>query len=773
MVLLTAVKLLLLVAVWPLTVTEIVPVTVPEGTVTVSCVAEAAVTVAVWLLANFTVLFAGVALKLVPVMMTDIPGMPPSGKKLVMVGAPAVTVKSLAEVPVWPPTVTVIFPVVAPEGTVTVRLVALAALTVAVVLLNLTVLFAGVALKLVPVMVTADPTPPEEGEKLVTEGTVVKSPVEVPVNPPTVTAILPVVAPLGTVTVRDVVVCAVTVAVTPLNVTVFCPGVALKELPDIVTVVPPVPDVGEKLLTVGVTEKLLPDNAVSALTSTDIFPVDAPLGTVTTSEVLVADDTVVVTPLNFTMLFAGVVLKFVPVIVTGVPTAPEVGEKFVIVGVRTVTVKFVADVAVCPPTVTVIVPVVAPDGTVTVRLVALAAVTVAVVLLNFTVLFAGVALKFVPVIVTGVPTGPDDGEKPDMVGTGITVKSDADVPVCPPTVTVILPVVAPLGTVAISCVAEAEVTVAVTLLNFTVLLPGVVLKFVPLMVIPVPDTPEVGVKLETVGINGATLTVKSVAEVAVCPPTVTVILPVEAPLGTVTTSCVLVAEVTEAEVPLNRTSLEAITVLKLLPFIVTIEPTDPEDGVKPDMVGAGSVTVKSDPEVAVCSDTVTVIFPVVAPEGTVTFNCVFVAAVTVAVVLLNLTVFSAATRLKLSPVMTTAVPTLPEVGLKLLMEGGVIAGVPTKKSVVVVAVCSFTVTLIFPVLAPSGTETTSCVADAEVTVAVTPLNFTVLLAAVVLKFDPVIVTAEPTSPDAGVKPEIAGGVTGAVLKKKLFADIAS
>ena len=54
------------------------------------------------------------------------------------------------------------------------------------------------------------------------------------------------------------------------------------------------------------------------------------------------------------------------------------------------------EVYVTVPTVTLIGPVVAPAGTVVVRLLAVAAVTVAVVPLNFTVLAVGVALKFCP-----------------------------------------------------------------------------------------------------------------------------------------------------------------------------------------------------------------------------------------------------------------------------------------------------------------------------------------------------------------------------------------
>ncbi len=59
-------------------------------------------------------------------------------------------------------------------------------------------------------------------------------------------------------------------------------------------------------------------------------------------------------------------VRLVPVITTLVPTGPLVGEKLVIVGPATVTVKLLALVAVPPGVVTAIGPVVAPEGTVAV-----------------------------------------------------------------------------------------------------------------------------------------------------------------------------------------------------------------------------------------------------------------------------------------------------------------------------------------------------------------------------------------------------------------------
>lgn len=68
-----------------------------------------------------------------------------------------------ALVAVFTPTATVTVPVVAPKGTVVVILVEVLLETVAAVPLKLTILLAGVVLKLVPLIVTADPMPPLGG----------------------------------------------------------------------------------------------------------------------------------------------------------------------------------------------------------------------------------------------------------------------------------------------------------------------------------------------------------------------------------------------------------------------------------------------------------------------------------------------------------------------------------------------------------------------------------------------------------------------------------
>ena len=92
------------------------------------------------------------------------------------------------------------------------------------------------------------------------------------------------------------------------------------------------------------------------------------------------------------------------------PCRAEVGLIEVIAGTWS-TVKLFDDVAVDEPTDTLIRPVVAPDGTIAVRLLVVAAVTFAAVPLNWTVLLPGVALKFWPWMVTVVPTPPCCGVK--------------------------------------------------------------------------------------------------------------------------------------------------------------------------------------------------------------------------------------------------------------------------------------------------------------------------------------------------------------------------
>lgn len=255
-------------------------------------------------------------------------------------------------------------------------------------------------------IVTEVPTGPDVGVKLVILGvgiTVKLTPLLA--TPATVTTTFPVVAPKGTGTTMPVVPQNVGVAVVPLNVTVLVPCDTPKLLPVIVTDVPTGPDAGLKLKIPGVTVKGTP-LLEPPPTVTTTLPVVAPFGTDTTMLVaLQVLATPAETPLKVTVLLPWDAPKLVPVIVTDEATGPELGLRVVIVGI---TVKKTLLLG-TPPTVTITLPDVAFVGTGTTMFVALQLVGVAAVPLNVTVLVPCVAPKFVPVIVTEVPTGPKLG----------------------------------------------------------------------------------------------------------------------------------------------------------------------------------------------------------------------------------------------------------------------------------------------------------------------------------------------------------------------------
>jgi hypothetical protein len=175
--------------------------------------------------------------------------------------------------------------------------------------------------------------------------------------------------------------------------------------------------------------------------------------------------------------------------------------------------------------VTLILPVEAPNGTTAMIVVLLTTVTVR----------AGLPLKatsvtplnLVPVIVTGVPTVPSEGVNPVIVGGYLTVNDPALWPVPAAVVTLIRPVVAPEGTVALISVDDSTVKPAEVPLNFTAVAP---LKPLPLMVTEVPTGPLVGEKDET---TGGLVTVNDPALWPVPAAVVTLIFPVVAPAGTV------------------------------------------------------------------------------------------------------------------------------------------------------------------------------------------------------------------------------------------------
>jgi hypothetical protein len=103
-------------------------------------------------------------------------------------------------------------------------------------------------------------------------------------------------------------------------------------------------------------------------------------------------------------------------------------------------------------------------------------------------------------------------------------------------------------------------------------------KFVPLIVTDVPAAPTDGLKPEIVGAIDV-VTTNEVLLFAEPFGDVIEMMPVVALAGTVTTSRVVVAEVTDAAVPLNVTVFCPGVALKPVPSIVTVCPIGPASGV--------------------------------------------------------------------------------------------------------------------------------------------------------------------------------------------------
>ena len=136
-------------------------------------------------------------------------------------------------------------------------------------------------------------------------------------------------------------------------------------------------------------------------------------------------------------------------------------------------------------------------------------------------------LNPVPAMDTLVPTGPLVGVNELIVGGKVTVNEDELVAVPPGVVTLIGPLVAPVGTCAVMSVDEMTAKlVSVAPLNLTLVAP---MKPVPWMSTLVPTGPLVGVNELTVG---GPATVNTVELVVVPPGVVTEIGPVVEPSRT-------------------------------------------------------------------------------------------------------------------------------------------------------------------------------------------------------------------------------------------------
>lgn len=155
----------------------------------------------------------------------------------------------------------------------------------------------------------------------------------------------------------------------------------------------------------------------------------------------------------------------------------------------------------------------------------------------------------VPVIVTDAATAAVVGERLVMLGAVTTVKL-MPLLFTPLAFTTTFPVVAPVGTVATMEVAlQLVIVVAIVLVNFTVPVPWLDPKFVPVIVTDAPTAAFVGERLVMLG---AATTVND-TPLLFTPLAFTTTEPLVAPAGTVVTIEVAPQLVTVATVLLNAT----------------------------------------------------------------------------------------------------------------------------------------------------------------------------------------------------------------------------
>jgi hypothetical protein len=180
---------------------------------------------------------------------------------------------------------------------------------------------------LVPRIVTEVPTGPELGAIPVTPNVTVKSTALLGRSPTdTTTFAFPAPTPAGTGTVMLVSLQVVGVATKESKSIVLVPRVAPKLVPVTVTDVPVGPELGDKLVIFGITMKKPVLGTPPTVTTTVIFPAGVPAGTDATMLVLLQLVGVTVVPLRVSVLVPCVEPKFVPLMVTLVPTGPCCGE---------------------------------------------------------------------------------------------------------------------------------------------------------------------------------------------------------------------------------------------------------------------------------------------------------------------------------------------------------------------------------------------------------------------------------------------------------------
>ena len=218
-----------------------------------------------------------------------------------------------------------------------------------------------------PVTVTSVPIGAELGDKPVIPGVTVKlcellaTPFTVTTTPTTAGVKL-----LGTVTTTLVADQLVAVATVPFKVTVLVPWAVPKSVPVMVSEVPIGPEVGERLVMLGMTVKLAvlletPFTVTTTLTE----PGARLVGTETTKAVALQLDGETALPLKVTVLEPWFAPNPLPAMVSEAPMGAGLGEIPVMI---TGTVKLTALLA-SPPTVTTTLPEVAATGTVAMILV--------------------------------------------------------------------------------------------------------------------------------------------------------------------------------------------------------------------------------------------------------------------------------------------------------------------------------------------------------------------------------------------------------------------
>jgi len=379
-------------------------------------------------------------------------------------------------------------------------------------------------------------------------------------------------------------------------------------------------------------------------------------------------------------------------------------------------------------------------------------VTVAVVDPNFTV--PCVVPKFVPMIVTDAPGGPEDGENELMLGATVNVAGTLFM-LLTATTTLAGPA-ARLGTVTLIELSVQDVTGAGVDPNCTVP-PGAGPKCAPLIVTDAPGGAEGGESLTTIG---RLLTVNGERALVPLSTDTTKSTGPGATLGTV--AVIEVSDhggVTVAVVVPNFTVPGVVP--RFAPLIVTDVPGGPAGGDSRLMLG-GLVKVNVAGGLSALLTVTTMFVGPGATLGTVTVTELSDhGGVTVAVVVPNFTALSACWVPNFVPLIVTDVPGTPEAG-----ESEVMLGVTVYVAEALSTLLTDTTTDVTPgtTLAPLGTMTSIDVADQDLieppgTPAMdVPPNLTRLLPWVSPKFVPAIVTSFPGGPEAGEREVMLGAL---------------